>query len=685
MSRRWCLGLAFVLLAGAVGADEGMWTFDNPPTQRLRQDYGFDASKEWLDALRLASVRFNDGGSGSFVSPAGLLLTNHHVGLQCIQNLSSADADYVADGFLAATRSAERACPGYEVNVLLSTEDVTARVLGAATGAMTDKAAAEARKAASARIEQECSKKTGQRCDVVRLYQGGEHHLYVYKKYTDVRLVFAPGEQAAAFGGDPDNFTFPRHDLDVCFFRAYENGKPAQPASYLRWSRTGAAEGDLVFVSGNPGSTSRLQTVAQLEFARDTRLPLSIEYNKGRLAAIRAYASQSPERERRARALIRGLENTLKALEGRRAALQDGRSMERKAADEKALRDRVAADAALAKSVGDPWSQIAQAQKALRARWTESFYVATPASRLAALAADIVRYVAEVRKPNDVRLEEFRDSNLASLENELYSAAPIYDDIEQVRLANYFAQVEASLGKDHPFLNAALQGRSTADVAASLVSGTKIKDVGVRRSLVQGGASAIESSKDPLIELARRIDPLTRQMRTWREDEIDAIVSRAGERLSAARFKLLGKTVYPDATFTLRLSYGTVKAYPSEGTLAAPFTTFHGLYDRAAAWAYKAPWNLEKRYLDRKSTVALETPLNFVSTAEVIGGHSGSPVVDRKGEFVGIIFDSNIHGLALDYFYTDEKARSIAVDARGIVEALRKTYEASALADELTR
>jgi hypothetical protein len=676
-----------LLLAGAVlprpaATDEGMWTFDSPPSKRLREAYGFDPTKEWLDKVRLASVRFNDGGSGSFVSKDGLMITNHHVGLGCIQNISTKEHDYVADGFLAPSRDQEPACPGYEVNLLTALEDVSARVLGAVKPAMSDKEAGEARKAATARIEKECSDRSHQRCDVIPLYQGAEYHLYTYKKYTDVRLVFAPEQQTAFFGGDPDNFTFPRHDLDICIVRAYENGAPARPPAWLPWARKGAEDGDLVFVSGNPGSTARLETLAELESERDTLQPTLLKSLKRRLAVLKAFAAQSRESARRAKPQIFSLENSIKARDGGLRALLDPKAMAAKLEAEKDLRARYAADAELLKGP-DPWETIAGAQKAFEARFAEYRLEGFGGSRLLGIAGTIVRYGVEKAKPNDVRLEEFRDSNLASLENNLYSTATLFDDIEETTLADRLQEAVDDLGPDHPYVKAVLGGRTPQDVAHEAVLGTKLKDVAARKALVAGGPKAVAASTDGMIALARRSDPFGRGVRKFFEDEVDAVQKRAGERIAQVRFKAYGKTLPPDATFTLRLSYGTVKGYPAEGTLVPARTTLHGLYDRSASYRNQPPWNLMPRWVEHKKDLDLDTPLDFVSTADIIGGNSGSPVIDRAGEFVGIIFDGNIESLALDYYYTDEKARAVAVDARGILEALRKVYDAGSLAQEL--
>jgi hypothetical protein len=677
------LMVAAVLAAFDASADEGMWTFDNPPTKPLKDRYAFEPTKEWLDRVRLASVRFMDGGSGSFISPDGLMITNHHVGLGCIQNVSTAESDFVKNGYYAAARDKEVACPGYEVNVLMSIEDATAKVLGAVNPRMSDKEAREARKGAIARIENDCNAATGLRCNVVTLYQGGEYHLYRYKKYTDVRLVFAPEQEIAFFGGDPDNFTFPRHDLDICLMRAYENGQPARPGAHLPFSTAGIGDGELVFVSGNPGSTSRLDTLAQLESERDQRLPMILRLIARQLGVFRAYSARGPEQERRAKARIFGLENGQKAFIGRLEALRDAKAMARKAEQEKELRAKVAGEPALAAATGDAWGATEAAVKKGDARMKESFLVGFGGSRLLGIAGQIVRYVAEVKKPNEQRLEEYIDSNLEPLRNRLYSRAPIYDDMEETTLADQLALALETLGPEHAFVKAVLGESTPAEVAKEAVAGTKLKDPDARQALVEGGASAVSASTDSMIALARRIDPLAREVRKYFEDEVEAPVTRAGEKIAQARWKIHGRALPPDATFTLRLSYGTVKAFPAEGTIVAPFTTFYGLFDRSLSHGGKAPWELPLRWKEKSKALDLGTPLNFASTNDIIGGNSGSPAVNRKGEFVGIVFDGNIESLAWDYFFTDERARCVSVDARGIAEALRSVYGAEALVKEL--
>ena len=563
-------------------------------------------------------------------------------------------------------------------------ENVTEQGAGRGEAEMSDAAAREARKAATAAIENECAARTRLRCNVVSLYQGGEYQLYQYRKYTDVRLVFAPEQSMAFFGGDPDNFTFPRHDLDICLMRAYEGGKPVVPASYLRWTAKGVSDGDLVLVSGHPGSTSRLETMARLEYLRDKALPFRLETFKRRLAALHAYADLGEEQKRRALDEIFGYENSQKALGGYYAALLDTKAMAVKAGEEKALRAKVAADPGLAQSIGDPWATVSGIQGKLAPRAMEARLVGFGGSRLLGIAGQIVQYVAEVKKPNEKRYEEYVDANLDSLRNELLSPAPIHADLEVVTLTDQLQLALDKLGPENAFVRAALDGKAPAEAAKAAVAGTKLQDPATRKALLDGGAAAVAASTDSMIVLARRIDPMARDTRRFLEEEVDAPTTRAMEKIAQARWKAYGRTVSPDATFTLRLSYGTVKGFPAEGTEVAPFTTFYGLFDRSLSHGGQAPWALPARWKERLPAIDGSVPLNFVSTNDIIGGNSGSPVVDRAGDFVGIIFDGNIQSLAWNYYFSDEQGRSVAVDARGILEALRKVYSADGLVRELT-
>jgi hypothetical protein len=680
--------LAAMLGAGGISfrpstADEGMWTFDNPPSKLLQQRYGFTPTQEWLDHVRLASIRFNDGGSGSFVSPHGLALTNHHVALGQLQKVSTPEKDYVKDGFLAHSEAEEMKCPDLELNVLESMENVTSRVLGVVKPGMSDKDALDARKAEIAKIEKESQDATGFRSDVIPLYQGGEYWLYRYKKYTDVRLVFAPEQQTAFFGGDPDNFTYPRYDIDMALFRAYENGKPADTPQYLKWNDKGPADGDLVFVSGNPGSTSRLDTMAQLEFARDYAFPATLQILNQRLAVLQKYSAQGEEQARQALNMIFGLQNSLKALTGEYDGLRDKSLMAKKQKEETDFRARVDANPQWRQEYGSAWTEIAEAEKKFESRNKQARFRGVGGSRMWSNALMIVQYVAEVQKPDGQRLDGFHDSELDSLKFRLLSPAPVYPQMEELLIADSLARSARELGPDDPFVKAALGGRSADEVAHELVAGTKIGDAAFRKSLLEGGPAAVAASTDPMVVVARNVDPSVREIRKWVEDNVESVETKAGEQIGKARFAVYGKSTYPDATFTLRLSYGTVKGYPMNGTEAPPLTTLYGLYDRSLSFAKKPPFDLAPVYWERKDQLDLSTPVNFVTTNDIIGGNSGSPVINREGEIVGLIFDGNIESLVGDYVYDESTNRAVAVDTAVMTQVMRKLYDAGSVADEL--
>jgi len=679
------LALAAVLvLTASAWPEEGMWTIDNPPLKLLKEKYGFEPTPQWLEHVRLASVRVGDGGSGSFVSPDGLVLTNHHVALGQLQKVSTAQKNYVADGFYAPTLAEEMACPDLELNVLYSMENVTDRVLKAIAPGLTPKQALEARKAEMAKIEKESLTKTGLRSDVVTLYSGGEYWLYRYKKYTEVTLVFAPEQQIAFYGGDPDNFTYPRYDLDMAVFRAYENGKPAKVAHYLKWSAKGAADGELVFVSGHPGSSNRLMTLAQLLYQRDFSYPNRLASLKRRLDVCRAYAALGPEQARQAAGQIFGIENSLKASTGEYEGLKNPQLMEVKAKQEKEFRGLIDSKPELKQAIGDPLETIAAAIEKLKPRLNELNYRNLPGPSLGRIALQIVRLVAEVKKPNGQRLDGFYDSQLDSLKFRLFSPAPVYPGLEEALGIDTVKQMIEKLGPQDPFLKAVLQfGPTPEEAVKALLAGTKLADPNVRQQLVAGGQKAVAQSTDTFIVLARQVDPLLREMIKWQEDNIESYTQPAGEKIGQARFAIYGKNSYPDATFTLRLTYGTVKGYPMNGTLAPSKTSFYGLYDRAVSFDDKPPFHLPKRYLENKDRLDLATPLNFVSTLDIIGGNSGSPVINRKGEYVGLVFDGNIESLVGRFVYDETANRCVAVHSAAMIEALKKIYGAENLAKEI--
>ena len=674
---------ATLLTFAPARADEGMWTFDNPPLKLLQERYHFTPTKEWLDHVRLSCVRLNDGGSGSFVSAHGLLLTNHHVARGQLQKNSTPEHDYIRDGFYAAAPDQEMKSPDLEVNVLVSMEDVTARVAAAVAKAGKPEQQFEARRAVTAEIERESQQKTGLRSDVITLYQGGEYWLYRYKKYTDVRLVFAPEEQTAFFGGDPDNFTYPRYDLDMALFRVYENGKPLETKDYLKWNAKGPADGDLTFVVGNPGSTQRQDTMAQLEVTRDLVLPTTIKVLNHRMDVLRKYSAQGPEQARQAATLIFGLANSLKADEGRVAGLRDKNVMDKKAREEADFKAKVMANAQWKAAYGNAWGEIADAEQKASAKFRDQAYTSLD-SQLASLALNIVQYVAEVKKPDGERLPGFHDAQLDSLRFRMFSPAPIYPGLEIARLTGALEMDVAELGANQQLLAEVLGGRSPQDAARYLVNGTKMADPAFRKQLVEGGQAAVAASTDPMIVMARKIDPIKRVTLHWLENNVISVEERAGEQLGKARFAAYGKSTYPDANFTLRLSYGSVKGYPMNGTEAPYKTTFFGLYGRANDFDFKPPFNLAKKVSAAREKIDLTTPLDFVTTNDIIGGNSGSPVINRAGEIVGLVFDGNIESLVGDYVFDETANRTVAVHTAGMTAALEKIYNVPAIVRELT-
>jgi hypothetical protein len=682
---------AALLLAAApvIHAEEGMWTFDNPPLKLLKAKYNFTPTQAWLDHLRLSSVRLNDGGSGSFVSPNGLLLTNHHVARGQLQKNSSAEHDYLKTGFYAATPEEEMKSPDLEINVLVAMRDVTARVQGAAKGIADEAKALKAREAEVAAITRESKEKTGLRSDVVSFYNGGEYWLYQYEAYTDVRLVFAPEQQAAFYGGDPDNFTYPRYDLDMALFRVYgKDGKPLNTTNYLKWSAKGAAPGELVFISGHPGSTERQDTMAQLLLERDVREPGIIEYLSRRIAAAQEFAAQGPEQARLVGSTIFGLQNSLKAYQGRADALADKAVMAKKEAEEADFRAKVNANPEWKKEYGGAWDTIAGVEEKLKPEFKGQLFRRAD-SQLFSLALTIVQYVAEVKKPDGERLPQFHEAGLDMVKQRLGSPAPISAPTEKLFMKGALNLGLEKLGKDDAYVQAILQGGDVDRTVDALVDGTQLggpdmkKAVAYRMSLIEGGEAAVAASTDPMIVAARRVDPIVRETNKRLRDTIASVLTPAGEKLGKARFLVYGKDAYPDATFTLRLSYGKVDGYPYNGTIAPPFTTFWGLYDRAASFSNKPPFDLTPKEAAGRDKLDLSTPLDFVCTGDIIGGNSGSPVVNAAGELVGLIFDGNIESLAGDFVYEGAKNRAVAVHSAGMIEGLRKLYGATALADEL--
>jgi len=696
ISRKLC----YIATTCAIGlsvsafADEGMWLFNTPPLKQLKEKYQFEPTPQWLEHLQKASVRFNSGGSGSFISANGLVITNHHVGADTLQKMGDEQHNYLRNGFYAKTQTDEMKSTDLELNVLMSIEDVTARVNAAVKPGMTSDQASGARNAVIAAIEKESKEKTGLRSDVVTLYQGGAYHLYRYKRYDDVRLIFAPEQQLAFFGGDPDNFEYPRYDLDVCIFRVYENGQPAKIDHFLKWNVHGPTDGELTFVSGSPGKTDRQLTLDELADTRDRYLPYVLRMFNRREVLELAYSARSFENARKARDDLFGDQNNRKRYDGYLAGLLDPQIWSALKAREQKLRDAIVRDLKFKSTISD-YDRIKRAQAEIAKNaplynYLEQERPVTIGYRgPRALSGNLFKYarlltrsIDERVKPNGERVPQFRDSARESLELELFSTEPIYDDYEILRLTDSLTDFASQFGADNPLVQKVLTGKSPHARAVELVSGTKLKDVAVREDLYHKDEAALQAARDPMLDLARLIDGPAREARKI-YDAQDEIKKQAYAEIAKARFAIEGTGSYPDATFTLRLSYGTVRGYEQDGKQIPAFTEFAGLYQRSDEHDNKPPFDMPQRWIDKKADLNLATHLDFVSDADIIGGNSGSPVVNKSNEFVGIIFDGNIQSLVLDCIYTDTQARAVSVDSAAITEALRKVYDAGALADEL--
>jgi len=677
--------LSALALALAARADEGMWTFDNFPSKKVQQKYGFAPDAAWLQAAQLSSVRLAGGCSGSFVSPDGLVMTNHHCAHSCIEQLSTKDKDFVAEGFYAPLAENEVKCPEIELNQLVQITDITAQIQGATKGLKPGKEFNDKRKAAMASVEKDCAAGNDKlRCDVVELYHGGQYSLYRYKRFQDVRLVFAPELAIAFFGGDPDNFNFPRYDLDVSFIRAYEDGKPARTEHYFKFSPDGAKEGDLTFVSGQPGGTDRELTMAELQYQRDVALPERLFDLAQYRGALTMYTRQSAEHHRTAEPTLFGVENSFKALKGRFEALVAPALWNQKAQRERTLREKVNARSSLKKKYGGAWDEVAKAMADFQPRRKEYRFIEQGTgfnSPLYRIARDLVRGTEELRKANGERLREYTDAKLPQLKQKLFSKAPIYEEFEAFKLAYGLTRLRENLGADHPFVKKVLGKKSPEELAQELAQ-TKLYDVKMREQLWQAGREAVLASSDPMIQLAKLVDPDARAIRKWHDEEIETLEISGAEKIAAAKFELEGKSNYPDATFTLRLSYGAVKGYDENGRHVSPITTFAGAFERATG---RDPFKLPESWLraSENHQVNTATPLNMCTTNDIIGGNSGSPVFDKDRQIVGLVFDGNIQSLGGDYGFDETVNRTVAVHSAALIEALDHIYGAKRIVSEL--
>lgn len=670
------LALAAALPAAPAAADEGMWTFDGFPAEAVADKYGWSPDQEWLDHVRNSAVRLTGGCSASFVSGEGLILTNHHCVASCLFNNSDDQTDYLNDGFVASRKEEELKCPGQQAEVVTSITDVTGDIT-AAFGNLSGEALTKARDAKIAEIESEnCPDTATTRCQVVTLFGGGQYKLYTYRKYSDVRLAWAPEDRAATFGGDPDNFNFPRYSLDASFLRAYENGEPVSTPEHLKWNPRAPEEGELTFVVGNPGSTSRLYTLSQIAFEREVRLPVTLatlSELRGRL--IRAM-EESPEHEREGLDQLNGIENSLKVFIGLTRALGDpafNATLEAKEAD---LRARSEGNA----DIGDPWASVDSAVEAYRGLYLPLRF-SQPSSDLYRYAQTLVFAAQERAKPNAERLPGYTDSALPLTEKRLLDERPVYPWLDELLMSWSLSKGREYLGVDDADSQLLLGKESPEQLAERLVTGTQLADPAVRKALWDGGMEAIEASDDPMIQYALTLADRQRELRDMANEAYSGPLAIAGAELADARFAAYGDTLYPDATFTLRISYGEVKGWTERGNEVPIRTTMGGTFERATG---NAPFDVAPGFAANQASIDPDTTFDFVTTNDIIGGNSGSPVIDRDGTVIGAAFDGNIHSLGGSYGYGGTLNRTVVVSTDAVQEALEKIYPAPALVAELT-
>jgi Peptidase S46 len=662
-------------------ADEGMWTFDNFPAAAVKENFGADITPAWLDHVRLSMLRLTNC-TASFVSPEGLILTNHHCIEACLAELSSKEKSLLELGFSAATRKEELPCPAQYADVLVGTENITDEVLRAGSG-LDEAAANTARKKLLTSIEQACQQASAKarsgklECQAVRLYQGGQYFLYKYKRYADLRVVFAPEADIAAFGGDPDNFQFPRWSLDFSVLRAYEDNRPAKTPNYLQVDFAGPRANQLVFVSGDPGTTARLQTRAQLEFDRNVSLPITLMRASELRGRYIQFGKANVGHERIVLAPLNILQNGIKVRRQELDALNDDAFLVRKSTAEQELRAIAGLDGV------DPWQEIVSASNRERALYLPYIFIENGVGFVSALFRDarlLVRGGDERLKPNRDRLREFTDSALPLLQRDLYTRIPVYPEFEQMTLSFSLERMREWLGPDHPVVRGSMSKESPDEMATRLIAETKLDDASFRKQLWEGGKAAVDASHDPMIELVRSIDADARVIRKQYEDEVEAPIAAAAQRIAAARFKAYGTNTYPDATFTLRLNYGTVQGWVEKGVTVDPFTRLARAFERATG---SSPFKIPASWTKVKAQLDMSTPFCISTNNDMVGGNSGSPLIDTSGKIVGLMFDGNIHSIAGRYWFNPENNRAVGVHPAIILEALKKVYGAEELLKEL--
>jgi len=681
---------AFAALATLpAAADEGMWTFDNPPRDAIQQKYGVTLDTAWLDRVRLATVRLDGGCTGSFISGEGLVLTNHHCAEDCIASNSSEGNDLVGNGFHATSREKELHCEEDSISVLVGTEDVTAKVAAALAG-VAPEGVVEARRAALTKLEQACeeasskSKGGALKCERVSLYQGGQYWIYKYRRYEDVRLVFAPERDIAAFGGDPDNFQFPRWSLDFSLLRVWDGDKPAKTPDHLRFAWGGAQPGDAVFVSGHPGNTDRLLTSAQLAVQRDTFMPFWLMRFSELRGRMIQYSKTGDEARRTAEAYLNSVENSIKVRRKQFDALLDDALIESAQAKEAALQKAVASKPGFEDAAG-AWEQIAGAQAAWRDILVPYTFLEGGAafnSQLFMHARTLVRAAAERGKPNEARLPEFTEARLPAVAQVLKADAPIYPEFEILRLSFSLERMREWLGPDDPVVRQVFGKDSPDALAERLVRQSTLGNAAARTALFDGGQAAIDASTDPMIRLAAAVDPAARALRKTFESEVEGPVARGQEAIARARFAEYGTSIYPDATFTLRLSYGAMKGWIEKGEEVRPWTELSRAFERATG---EPPFRIPDSWMAVKDKLDMTTRANFTTNNDIVGGNSGSPMLNAAGEIVGLAFDGNIHSISGSYWFDERINRTIGVHPQYIRTALEKVYDAQALLAEIDR